>query len=68
MLNIQYYIIPTQYQFAKQTEQTKMRETPKPKIRLVIYHDLFNFYKKSNLILWSIRTFWYKGSAENKDK
>ena len=24
------------------------------------------FYQKSNIILWSIRTFWYKGSAENK--
>ena len=24
------------------------------------------FYQKSNMILWSIRTFWYKGSAENK--
>ena len=25
-------------------------------------------YQKSNMILWSIRTFWYKGSAENKRK
>ena len=25
-------------------------------------------YPKSNMILWSIRTFWYKGSAENKGK
>ena len=28
----------------------------------------FCFYKKSNMILWPIRTFWYKGSAENKAK
>ena len=23
---------------------------------------------ESNMILWSIRTFWYKGSAENKEQ
>ena len=26
------------------------------------------FYQKSKMLLWSIRTFWYKGSAENKKK
>ena len=26
------------------------------------------FYQQSNMILWSIRTFWYKGSAENNKK
>ena len=26
------------------------------------------FYQKSNMILWAIRTLWYKGSAENKKK
>ena len=33
--------------------------------------DLPNFYllyQKSDMILWSIHTFWYKGSAENKEK
>ena len=43
-------------------------ETQKPKIWIVIYNYLSLFYPKSNMILWSIRTFWYKGSAENKEQ
>ena len=46
----------------------KWEKTQKPKIRLVIYNVFSLFYQKSNMILWSIRTFWYKGSAENKKK
>ena len=44
-----------------------MRENPKTQDSTC---DLpcFIFYQKSNIILWSIRTFWYKGSAENKKK
>ena len=44
----------------------KCEKTSKPKIRLVIYYGFSLFDQKSNMILWSIRTFWYKGSAENK--
>ena len=29
---------------------------------------LNTFYETVKIILWSIRTFWYKGSSENKDK
>ena len=46
----------------------KWEKTQKPKIRPVFYHVFSQFYHKSNMILWSIRTFWYKGSAENKKK
>ena len=46
----------------------KWVKTQKPKIRHVFYHVCSQFYQKSNMILWSIRTFWYKGSAENKKK
>ena len=46
-----------------------MRENPKTQeIRPVCYHVFSQFYQKSNMILWSIRTFWYKGSAKNKKK
>ena len=34
----------------------------------MFYHVFSQFYQKSKIILWSIRTFWYKGSAENKKK
>ena len=46
----------------------KWEKTQKPKIRLVFYHVFSHFYQKSNMILWSIRTFWYKGSAEIKEQ
>ena len=46
----------------------KWEKTQKPKIRPVFYHVFSLYYQKSNIILWSIRTFWYKGSAENKKK
>ena len=46
----------------------KWEKTQKPKIRHMFYHVFSQFYQKSNMILWSIRTFWYKGSAENKNK
>ena len=37
-------------------------------MRLVFYNDFSIFYEKMKMILWSIRTFWYKGSAENEEK
>ena len=44
-----------------------MKENPaKTKIRLVIYHDSSLVYQKSKMIPGSIRTFWYKDSAESK--
>ena len=47
-----------------------MRENPKTQDSTCDLPYLFFlcFYQKSNMILWSIRTFWYKGSAENKKK
>ena len=46
-----------------------MRETQKTQdLTGVLQYRFSPFYKKSNMILWSIRTFWYKGSAENKEK
>ena len=32
----------------------------------MLYHDFSLFYEKVKMIMWSIRTFWYNGSAENK--
>ena len=32
----------------------------------MFYNDLSLFDQKVKMILWSIHTFWYKGSAENK--
>ena len=46
-----------------------MRENPKTQDStgdLPCFSHLF--YQNSNMILWSIRTFWYKGSAEIKEK
>ena len=45
-----------------------MRENPKTQDSTYDLHVFSHFYQKSNMILWSIRTFWYKGSAENKKK
>ena len=53
-------------EFFKETEKLKMRENPKtqdPSCDLPVF---FIVYQKSNMILWSIRTFWYQSSAENK--
>ena len=33
----------------------------------MFYNDFPLFYQQAEMILWSIRTFWYKGSAENKE-
>ena len=33
----------------------------------MFYHDSYLFYQKVKMIPESIRTFWYKGSAENKE-
>ena len=42
---------------------------PKNQDSTCVLQCLFShLYQKSNMILWSIRTFWYKGSAENKKK
>ena len=40
---------------------------PKTKIRLMFYYD-FLFCIEVKMIPRSIRTFWYKGSTENKGK
>ena len=45
-----------------------MRENPKTQDSTCDLPWLALFYPKSNMILWSIRTFWYKGSAENKKR
>ena len=45
-----------------------MRENPKAQDSTCDLQYLFICYQKSNIILWSIRTFWYKGSAENNKK
>ena len=45
-----------------------MRENPKTQDSTYDLPGVFIFYQKSNMILWSIRTFWYKGSIENKGK
>ena len=45
-----------------------MRENPTTVDSTCYLHGFSQFYQKSNMILWSIRTFWYKGSAENKKK
>ena len=52
--------------------QTKQRNpksetTPKTKTRPVFYNEVSLFFKENEMVLWSIRTFWYKGSAENKE-
>ena len=45
-----------------------MRENPQTQDSTCVLPVFLQFYQKSNMILWSIRTFWYKGSAENKEK
>ena len=46
-----------------------MREKPKTQDSTCDLPRVFSlFYKKSNMILWSIRTFWYKGSAEIQEQ
>ena len=45
-----------------------MRENPQTQDSTGDLPYCFILYQKSNMILWSIRTFWYKGSAENKNK
>ena len=43
-----------------------MRENPKTQDSTCVLPYVFTFYQKSNMILRSIRTLWYKGSAGNK--
>ena len=45
-----------------------MRENPKTQYATCDLQYIFIFDQKSNMILWSIRTFWYKGSAEIKEQ
>ena len=45
-----------------------MRENPRTQDSTCVLPYVFTFYQKSKMILWSIRTFWYKGSAENTKK
>ena len=45
-----------------------MRENPKTQDSTCGLPGFSFFTKKSSMILWSIRTFWYKGSAENQKK
>ena len=56
------------YRHLKSTEKSEIRETNKKKIRFVIYNGFSFFYEKMKMILWSIRTFWYKGLAKIKGK
>ena len=49
-------------------EIENQKEKPKTKILLVFYNGFHYVYQKMNMILWSIRTFWYKGSAKNDEK
>ena len=42
-----------------------MRENPTNPNSTCHFPLILCLYPKSNMILWSIRTFWYKGSAEN---
>ena len=34
----------------------------------MFYNDVSLLYQKMKIILWSIHTLWYKGSAPNKEK
>ena len=34
----------------------------------MLYQFFYFVYQKSKMILWSIRSFWYKGSAGNKEQ
>ena len=45
------------------------RKPENPRFDLWLFTIYFSHFRpKSNMILWSIRTFWYKDSAENKKK
>ena len=44
-----------------------MRENPQTQDPTCDLPYVFIFYQKSNMILWSIHTFWYTASAENKE-
>ena len=43
-----------------------MSENPQTQDSTSVLRCFSQFHPKSNMILWSIHTFWYKGSAENK--
>ena len=45
-----------------------MRENPENQDSTCDLQYVLIFYQKSKMIPGSIRTFWYKGSAENKGK
>ena len=45
-----------------------MSENPKTQDSTCHLQCVSFFYQKSNMILWSIHTFWYKGLAENHKK
>ena len=45
-----------------------MRENPRTQGSTRVLPGFVCFYQKSNMILGSIRTFWYKGSAKNNKK
>ena len=44
-----------------------MRENPKTKVSTCDLPCFLICYQKTNMILWSIRIFWYRGSAEIKE-
>ena len=44
-----------------------MRETPQTPDSNRDLPCVFIYLQKTAMILWSIRTFWYKGSAEIKE-
>ena len=53
--------------YNKQGNQ-KSEKTKQTQIWLVVYFDFSLFHEKVKLILWSIRTFWYKGFLEKQWK
>ena len=56
-------------EFCKINREVENERKPKnPRFDLCFTICFHIVYQQSNIILWSIRTFWYKGSAEIKKK
>ena len=51
------------WQINREIENERKPQNPRFDLLFTIFLIV---YQKSNTILWSIRTFWYTGSAENK--
>ena len=50
------------------TEKSKIRETPRNQDSTCVLQWFSLCYQKVKVILWSIRTLWYKGWAGNNEK